>query len=503
MHTGKVSNLGDLIDATIKPNKVAFIDVRDWERPQVYTFMDIDSICESVATALSARGLKRGCAVALIGRNSVAYFASYLGIMRAGMVAVLVNYKLPEATIRYILSDSDVEFALVEPEFSDFLRGVPSVELDDEVASRISSGPAGHREKASEVSITDPAMILYTSGSTGMPKGVVLSHESQIFALEAWDWDRQALSEHKMMVAAPLYHMNGLFLSKLSLYMGATTVLFSYFSPTRYARAIERFSATWLTGIPTMFALLLQESDVLSRTDLCSVKRIGLGSAPLTEGLIADLNTYFPSVRIGNIYGTTEHGASAFGPHPDGLPIPTRSIGYPSQNVGIRLVDGPCADEGVLEVKSPMNMLEYKNQEQKTCEKLRNGWCRTGDVMRRDAEGFFYFVGREDDMFVCNGENIFSGEVERLLETHPKIHQACVLPIVDPVRGAAPMVFIVRAGDLTEDEVQSFARQEGPPVQYPRRVIFVDQLPLSGTNKVDRNALKRRLQAIKLEPKVS
>jgi acyl-CoA synthetase (AMP-forming)/AMP-acid ligase II len=151
-------------------------------------------------------------------------------------------------------------------------------------------------------------------------------------------------------------------------------------------------------------------------------------------------------------------------------------------------------DEGELALRNPGILLGYHNLPDETAKRLRDGWYYTGDVFRRDRDGFYYFVGRTDDMFVSGGENIFPGEVEGLLESHPQIAQACVVPVPDDIKGEKPFAFVVvRPGRrLTEDDVKQYALAKAPAYQHPRRVVFVDELPMAGTNKIDRAALRVR-----------
>jgi acyl-CoA synthetase (AMP-forming)/AMP-acid ligase II len=226
-----------------------------------------------------------------------------------------------------------------------------------------------------------------------------------------------------------------------------------------------------------------------------------MGSAPLTQALIDKVKRLFPGAQATNGYGTTEAGPVVFGPHPDGLPKPDISLGYPISGIGLRLVQGDnlAAQEGELQLRTPALMPGYHHLPEKTAAVLTaDGYYRTGDVLRRDAQGFFYFVGRVDDMFVCNGENVYPAEVEQMLERHPDIQQACVVPVPDEVRGQKPVAFIVRApgAGLTAQGVKDYALANGPAYQHPRHVEFVAALPLAGTNKIDRKALMDRAAAL-------
>jgi long-chain acyl-CoA synthetase len=227
-----------------------------------------------------------------------------------------------------------------------------------------------------------------------------------------------------------------------------------------------------------------------------------MGSAPVTQGLIDQVRSLFPKAQITNGYGTTEAGPLVFGPHPLGLPQPELSTGYPHPQVALRLVrDGrEVEDEGVLEMKCGALMTRYHKLPEATARAMTpDGYYRTGDVFRRDADGFFFFVGRVDDMFVCGGENIYPGEVEKMLERHPGIHQAAVLPVPDELKGQKPVAFVVRAAAhaaLDEQAVKDFALANAPAYQHPRRVFFIDEMPLAGTNKID----KRRLAGLLTDP---
>jgi acyl-CoA synthetase (AMP-forming)/AMP-acid ligase II len=216
-----------------------------------------------------------------------------------------------------------------------------------------------------------------------------------------------------------------------------------------------------------------------------------MGSAPQTQALWDKARAAFPGVRLVMGYGTTEHGPSTFGTHPDGLPTPDLALGYPLPGNEVRLSGGASPDEGVLEVRCPAVMEGYAKLPETTARVLRDGWYWTGDVARRDRDGFYFFVGRADDMFVCSGENIYPGEVEALLERHPAVHQASVVPVADEERGQIPVAFVVLRPDTEAEEadLKRFALANAPPVQHPRRVFFKPELPLTGTSKIDRRAL--------------
>ena len=244
-----------------------------------------------------------------------------------------------------------------------------------------------------------------------------------------------------------------------------------------------------------MIAMMLREPELLAHTDLSSVEFVRMGSAPVSASLMEALHRTLPQAAVTNAYGTTEAGPVVFAPHPKGLPQPETSVGYPHPQVELRLVDGDNRDavEGELEMKCPAVMLGYHNRPDLPSPFTADGFYRTGDVFRRDENGFFYFVGRTDDMFVCGGENIFPSDVERMLERHQDVAQAAVVPVDDEIKGQKPVAFIIpRAGHhADEGAIKRFALANAPAYQHPRFVWLVERFPLASTNKIDREALRR------------
>jgi acyl-CoA synthetase (AMP-forming)/AMP-acid ligase II len=237
---------------------------------------------------------------------------------------------------------------------------------------------------------------------------------------------------------------------------------------------------------------MTRQPELIAKLDLSSVRAVTIGSAPLTEALIARVQAMFPNAAVSNGYGTTEAGPSIFGDHPQGVPCPPVSIGYPIPGVEVRLANG-TADEGVLQVRTPAMFSEYLNLPNITADKLHDGWYDTGDIMRRDAAGFYYFTGRADDMFVCGGENVFPGEIEKMLERHPAVLQAAVVPVPDEIKGQIPIAFVVlRDRSLPLEELKRFSLASGPAFSHPRAFVVVDELPVASTHKLDKRPLMAR-----------
>src|SRR6516225_10808789 len=442
-------NLGQLICRDRDLSKIAIIDVGADGQATEISYATLDSMANGVARSIERLGFERGDRIAILSTNCAEYLAAYFGIMRAGLVAVPVNVRFPPKMIDFVVRDAGAKLV-----FCDYERrahcppGIPIVCFGDPGAGGFNQFLNPGSFNAVLPTANETAMFLYTSGSSGVPKGVVLSHQSHIWVVETRLTERD-LSRHRYLIAAPLYHMNALSLAKLAIAGYSTIVLLPSFTARDYIEAISHHRCTWLTGVPPMFAIMLREVELLAATDLICVELVRLGSAPVRHGLMSLLNRILPQAVVTNSFGTTEGGPVVFGPHPDGLPVPELSVGCPHPKVQLRLVagDDKNAEQGVLEMKCPAIMLDYHNP----------------------------------------------GDVERMLERHADVSQAAVVPIDDEMKGQKPVAFIVpRTGrHPSEDEIKDFALANGPAYQHPRFVWFVDQLPLASTNKIDRGALRR------------
>lgn len=498
-----IVNLGCVRPLCRKNGQPALIALDDNMREVSYTAAELDALADGVAVGLLERGLRPGERVALLGVNSAAYVAAVLGIMRAGMVAVPLNQRWPDAQIDYALSDSGAQLVFCDPARLHALpASISAVSLALDADNGLPAFLGRDSYALFQPKEHDAALMLYTSGSTGRPKGVVLSHAAHLWVVRTRLRDTPLHAE-RALVAAPLYHMNALALMLLLLASGATAVLLPQFTARAYIMAIGRYRCTWLTAVPPMIAMMLREQTLLEETDLSSVRAVRMGSAPVSASLLDQIRQWLPNARIINAYGTTEGGPVVFGRHPLGLPTPPLSVGYAHADVQLRLrsSDGTEGSEGVLEFKSAGLMSGYHNRPDLASPFTPDGFYVTGDVFRRDAQGFYTFVGRCDDMFVCGGENIYPGEVEKVLERHPAVQQACVVPVEDDIKGYKPIAFVVpRPGaSVVESELKAFSLEHAAAYQHPRRIWLMPALPLAATNKIDRQALRLEARA-RLQP---
>ncbi len=493
---GYPGNLGLLFADHANSTRTAIVDLRDAARPREVSYSALDALSNAVARGFERLGLAPGTRIAILSLNRHEFVATVLGAMRAGVVPVPINVKITAASIQYIADDAGAKLIFVEPGLRHLApAGLQIVEFggtgSDGFDTFIDPGEFAAFAPAPDTVAIQP----YTSGSTGRPKGVLLTHYGQNWSRRILAHTRGTTPEDVIIVAAPLYHKNALNAIKQGLTAAAMLPLMPQFDVERYIEAIGRYRATVISGVPTMMSMVLARRDLIESTDVSAVRTIMMGSAPSSSRLLEELREVFPNAQPLVVYGVTEGGPVPLGPHPEGKPRPQGSIGAPYAGTEAKLVGARSEreeSEGELIVRNPGVLLAYHNLPDETAERIRDGWYYTGDICRRDKDGFYYFVGRTDDMFVCGGENIFPIEVETVLEQHPAVHQAYVLPFAHDLKGEVPYAFVVlRPGHgASETELRQFALANGPAYQHPRRVFFLDQLPLAGTNKIDQPKLR-------------
>lgn len=502
-------NLGFFFAGTAKdrPERTALIDlIKGRERHSSYG--TLDARCDAVAALAVACGLKPGDRAALALGNRIEFIEIFFGLMRAGIVPVPLNVKQPPASLSFMMRDADCRTAFVDLDAApeavavvDELHlpvrialGTATGWLDFENALLTSSG-SGFAPALSPDGI---AFQPYTAGSTGRSKGVRLTHAGMLWSIrttqERWPIDSSEVG----LVAVPLFHKNAMRGTiKPMLYAGGCAVLMPKFEPASFVRALLRYGVTFSGGVPALFSMLLQNPDLIAEHSFPQLKYFSLGSAVVPPELISEIERAFPNVSVKESYGLTEGGGPLRSPT-DGRKTPRGSAGVAAEGYEVKLVDPETLTPsiyGELWTRSPCVTDGYHKLPELTRERIVDGWLRTGDIFRRDPDGFYFFVGRTDDMFSCGGENIYPKEVENLIMTHPSVRDAYCTSIAHSVKGLAPGVIVVpkQGAAVTPDDIRRYALDKGPVYAHPRVIVIADALPLSGAGKVDRQKARSLL----------
>lgn len=484
------------------PDKVAVIDLYGGIERRI-TYAELDERADRVAGLLQSRGITPGQRVGMIIGNRVEFLEIFLGAMRVGAIPVAINTRLARDTLKFILEDAECHAVFVEPEaHPDALMVCSSVPericLDRSYETQRDASP--RLEQPPPLASDAQAFQPYTSGSTGVPKGAIMTHAGMLWYVHYNQRYWPTLPKERGLIALPLFHKNAMRGTvKPMLFAGASFVLMPGYEPRAYLDALARYRCTYSRGVAAIFTMFLQHRDVLNALDLSSLKGLTIGSAVVAHELMDEVERAIPGVKVGESYGLTE-GGSPFRTPLDGRAVPRGSPGVQAPEYQVRLVDSEGndrEDEGELWLKSPYNCLGYHKRPDVTQAKLVDGWLRTGDMFRRDAEGFYYFKTRVDDMFSCGGENIYPKEVEDLLFRHPAVANAVVAPVRHPVKGYVPaaMVVLKHGAHASAGEIKTYCLENGPKYAHPRYVEIIDEpeLPLNGAGKIDRNLAREQL----------
>lgn len=489
-------NVGEILarPCALWPRKPALVD-------QGRTWSEVQEHVERDAGALRELGLGLGERVAVISRNSARYFELYFSIPRAGGVIVPLNHRLAKPELEYCMKDSGSVMLLADREHLDLASEISNsvVCIDDWDTSTASAPPAV------EVSEDELFGIFYTGGTTGQPKGVMLSHrnicEGAINVVIAMGYREDDIYLH----AGPMFHLADGCGSFATTWLGASHVFIPGFSPEVLLDAVESHGVTSMTLVPTMYAMLL-ESPEFSTDRLKSLRRVFYSASPMPPGLLERVLDAF-DCEIGQGYGMTETSARLTALSPEehqrfSSPGATNlerarlaSAGRPIVGTEVRIVDEhgeicPPGEVGEIVARGPNVMMGYWGMDSTNV--LRDGWMHTGDLAFTDDEGYVFIVDRSKDMIISGGENVYSVEVESALYSHPDVLEAAVIGVADPKWGErVHAVVVLRDGAATtEDALMNHCRAQIAGYKIPRSFEFRDSLPKSGAGKT----LKRELR---------
>ena len=485
-------NLGNLLHAraTENPEKTALLCVDG-----AMSYKVLDETSTRLARWFLAQGLRAGERVAVHWPNSFEVVQLYFSLFKAGLIAVAVNVRLKPAEIGYILDHSEARKCFSEPSLASkaeragaccpILTALPQLELP-----HASSGMPS-------VDLDQPAILLYTSGTTAHPKGVTHTHRTLLCTAEIMARDVMDSSD----VVAPmtqLMHAAALNVCLMPcIYVGASMALLPEFCPEAVLDAIERFRCTFLFGLPTLMQFVVEEQAGKPR-QVGSLRTAISGGDSVPIALQDRFKMLF-GIPLQEIYGMTETLPITL--IPKGALRPG-SMGVPKEGFELRIADNAgrdvCENEtGEVMVRSAANCVGYWNDPAATEAALGDGWLRTGDLASRDSEGFCWFKGRNKQIIVRAGSNISPQEVEEALYLHPTVLEAGVVGAPDTLYGERVVAFVVvRSGQVVDEEaLREFARQRLADYKVPERIIYLQELPKGPSGKVQRRALKEMLTA--------
>jgi long-chain acyl-CoA synthetase len=477
-----------------------------------WTGIQLAGRARRVTGGLAGAGLRPGERVVVCMANCPEVGITYNAVWRAGAVVTPVLFLLSEDELRHVLTDSGAVLAITTPEILpkvtaaaagvDGLRGIVVVgDLPAGHDGRLI--PFGDLEAGHEAGLVDAdsaslAALLYTGGTTGRSKGVMISHD----ALSASAWSATVTSYQPELTSGllplPLSHVYGLMVSVMAVHAPdpSTSVLMRWFQPAGWLRLAAEHKVSTGAVVPSMLQMLLQEP--MEDYDLSALRRLASGAAPLPQQVLDDFARRLPQVEIAEGYGCTET-AAIISTSPVGA-VRAGSVGKPVAGLDLRieLPDGTQAapgEPGEICVRGPMLMTGYWHAEAETAQALRGGWLHTGDIGRLDADGYLYIVDRIKDLIIRGGYNVYPRDVEDVMVTHPDVVAAAVVGKPDRKLGEEVVAFVqLRPGAAAGPrELAEYAKAHLSAVKYPREVLVVDAIPLTSVLKTDRKRLRALL----------
>jgi acyl-CoA synthetase (AMP-forming)/AMP-acid ligase II len=474
-------------------------------------YRTLDRRASQVANGLIAEGVKPQARIAQIDKNSDIFFELLFGTTKANAVLVSVNWRLAPPEIAYVINDAKAEILFVGEEF---FPAIEKIRHELKTVRKIIAFNGRHAQWQDYLSWrdsfpdTDPmlpiakqdvAIQLYTSGTTGHPKGVQITNANFTWMMPLWADSWLLNPGARNLVCMPAFHIGGAGWGMVGLYGGATNYIFREFVPAQILQAIQQQRIEVALLVPAMILFLLQAPQI-RETDLSSLQIIVYGAAPMPVEVLREALKVF-KCDFQQVYGLTETtGAITYLPphdHDPNHPKKLFSCGVAQKGVELRIVgadgkDAKAGEVGEIAVRSPQIMKGYWQLDDATANSIRDGWFYTGDAGYLDDQGYLYIHDRVKDMIVSGGENIYPAEIENALFQHPAVADVAVIGVPDERWGEAVKAFIVRkpGTELTPGQLIEFARERIAGYKVPRSVDFIDALPRNPTGKI----LKRELR---------
>ncbi|MUK88467.1 o-succinylbenzoate--CoA ligase [Ornithinibacillus sp. L9] len=484
--------------AFITPNRVALLS-----RDNKYTYKELSKKVNEMQALLHYQfQLQKGDRVAILAHNREEYLITYFAIAQLGLVAVPLNIRLTAPELAFQIQDSGALTILYENETKELFKTLCShvnfenaYSFDDEIVAQ--------NNLIADVAIdvtNDPFVICYTSGTTGRPKGAVLTQANMFWNALNNQYAIDITSEDNVIVLLPLFHIGGIGLFAFpTILTGGTVVIPGKFEPEHAIKTIEDHKISIVMGVPTILDAI-RKHPLFETANFSSVRWFYSGGAPCPEELIkAYIQRGFP---LGQGMGMTETSPTIFMLTKEDYKRKIGAIGKPVMFCDISLVDGngipvEKGEIGELLIKGPHVMKEYWGLPERTKEAIRDGWFYSGDLMRQDEEGFIYVAGRKKDMIISGGENIYPLEVEQVLKELPEINEVAVIGRKDKKWGEVPIAFISFNPKqfLSEEEMDLFCRTKLAKYKVPKKYTIIEDLPKNATGKIDKKALTNYVQS--------
>ncbi|MEK6375079.1 MAG: AMP-binding protein [Acidobacteriota bacterium] len=472
---------GDLLTerARITPEKLALVSVETGER---LTYAQLNARSEEAAAAIAGAGIAAGDRIGILGHNSIDFITLFFGAVKCGAIAVPLSTRATAHEIQAIARDCAMSALWYGDGFEPIARaaGVAARPFAELRGGALCAGEPSRNAEAI-------ACLLYTSGTTGKPKGVMIPRRQLLWngynTVVNWGLREDDVSP----VFTPIYHAGGLAAFLIPIFCaGGTIVLHKSFDAGDVWRTIEGERCTVVLGVPTIWKMLM-EAPEFATANLDHVRWFISGGAPLPAFIAEAYRRRGVPLRQG--YGLTEVGVNCFTMTDDDAARKPGSIGRPMMFTEVKL-EGGDGETGELYIRGPHVSSGYWRNEQETADAyLADGWFRTGDLARRDEEGFFYIAGRRKEMFISGGVNVFPAEIESELLLHPAVADAAVVPIPDQRWGEAGIAFVVAPG-VSADELTAYLAERIAKFKLPKRFVFVDDLPRSPYGKVEKAKLR-------------
>lgn len=487
--------------ARLTPNQIAIID---GETKESSTFAELNDRASRIADKLVLEGIKKGDRIAILTPNHESYFEILFAAAKMGAIFVPLNYRLSPNELSYIIKDAGAKFLFYHIDFEHIIEQINLVltEINTICIQSNYNDWLNHTKRFELdgcVSPSDPWVIIYTGGTTGLPKGVVLTHNNMIWnainTIVSWKLSHK----DRTYTILPLFHTGALnALSIPILYTGGTIVLGTQFDPFTTLRVIEEEKVTILLLVPTMHHMVIHHPK-FDKTDFKHNPIFLSGGAPCPLPIYEGYSN--KGLRFKEGYGLTEAGPNNFYLSPEEANFKKGSVGKPMVHNQISLIDdrgSKVADGevGEIVIEGPHVFAYYWNNTEATEKTLKNGKLFTGDLARKDHDGFYYIVGRKKEMIISGGENIYPLEVENILQNHPNISEAVVVGIEDNKWGEKVVAFIVfkQGEQKTDEELRAYCHQYLARYKTPKQFCFIDELPKTPVGKIDKKRLRLMYQ---------